>query len=244
MAFASMPVFYDPSDLSADRIRQIAPSAIRLASLEELCRHCNLLFLAVKPQVMPEVLRSIGPVITSKHLVISIAAGISIGQLQSSMPQGAIVRVMPNTPCLVGQGISAIAWTPKVTDDDRQLVRRIFESVGKIVEVPEQALDAVTGLSGSGPAYVFRFVEALIEAGIRNGLDPQVSSDLACATVSGAMALLAQTGRSPAELRQDVTSPGGTTLAGLEVLEVDGFAETIIDAVGAATRRSRELGAR
>jgi pyrroline-5-carboxylate reductase len=241
---AANPVFFDPAESPSMKFQELEPASVRCQSLGELCRRCNLLVLAVKPQVMPDVLKSLGPCINSGHLVVSIAAGISISQLQSAMPLAAIVRVMPNTPCLVGKGISAISWSQGIQETARQLVRGIFQSVGRVVEVPESAMDAVTGLSGSGPAYVFTFVESLVEAGVINGIDPVTSRALVCATISGSMELLTESGRSPAELRQDVTSPGGTTLAGLEVLRNLGFNQAIIEAVSAATNRSRELGAR
>jgi pyrroline-5-carboxylate reductase len=175
-------------------------------------------------------------------LVVSIAAGISTKIIEGSLPAGArVVRTMPNTPALVGVGATAIAGGKHATDADLALVETLFQSVGLCVRVPESQIDAVTGLSGSGPAYVFAMIEALRDAGVREGLSEETSLQLAAQTVLGAARLLFEQNEPPETLRERVTSPGGTTRAGLDALEASGFAEVLAGAVRAATRRSKEL---
>jgi pyrroline-5-carboxylate reductase len=204
---------------------------------------CDIIFLAVKPQIAPAVLAEIGAVVTQEKLLISIMAGIGTAAIEAACPAGTrVVRVMPNTPALVLKAASAIAPGAAATSDDVSLTRRIFELVGKAWLVEEKLLDAVTGLSGSGPAYVLTFIEALSDAGVKNGLPRDVASGLAAQTVFGTAQLLLETREHPAILREKVTSPGGTTIAGLHVLEKDGFRGTVINAVDAATVRSKELG--
>jgi pyrroline-5-carboxylate reductase len=197
--------------------------------------------VAVKPADVPEVCKDL------KHAgaprVLSIAAGVPIAVLEESLGSAtAVLRAMPNTPALVGAGASAIAAGRSATTDDEAWGRAILESVGTVVDLPESALDAVTGLSGSGPAYVFLVAEALIEAGLLVGLPRPVAKELAVQTLLGSARLLAETGDEPATLRAAVTSPGGTTAAGLRALEAAGVRAAILDAVAAATARSREMG--
>jgi pyrroline-5-carboxylate reductase len=176
--------------------------------------------------------------------VLSIAAGVPTGRLEAALGGATpVVRAMPNTPALVGAGVSAIAAGRAAEEGDLEWARGILGAVGEVVTVPERLLDAVTGLSGSGPAYVFLVVEALIDAGVLAGLPRDVAETLAIGTVAGAGRLLVETGDSPAELRAAVTSPGGTTAAGLRALEQAGTRAAFLDAVLAATERSRELGA-
>jgi pyrroline-5-carboxylate reductase len=176
--------------------------------------------------------------------VLSIAAGVPTAALEAALGDGArVVRAMPNTPALVGAGVSAIAAGRAAGDEDLAWAAEILGAVGDVVTVPEHLLDAVTGLSGSGPAYVFLVVEALIDAGVLAGLPREVAERLAVGTVAGAGRLLAETGQSPADARAAVTSPGGTTAAGLRVLEAAGVRAAFLEAVAAATERSRELGA-
>jgi pyrroline-5-carboxylate reductase len=176
--------------------------------------------------------------------VLSIAAGVPTGRLEAALGAGVpVVRAMPNTPALVGAGVSAIAAGSAAAGDDLEWARGILGAVGEVVTVPERLLDAVTGLSGSGPAYVFLVVEALIDAGVLAGLPRDVAETLAIGTVAGAGRLLVETGDGPAELRAAVTSPGGTTAAGLRALEQAGTRAAFLDAVLAATERSKELGA-
>ncbi len=175
--------------------------------------------------------------------VLSIAAGVPTRTLEAALPEGAaVVRAMPNTPALVGAGAAAIAGGSAATDDDLAWAESILSAVGTVVRVDESLLDAVTGVSGSGPAYVFRFAEALIEAGVRAGLPHDVSVALTEQTLTGSARLLASSDDPPAALREAVTSPGGTTAAALRVLEDAGWFDALVDAVAAATARSRELG--
>ena len=210
-----------------------------------LWEECGVLVLAVKPQIMRAVLEQARPVADErKHLLISIAAGVSTAFIEDVLaPQPVrVVRVMPNTPALVLAGASALSPGRHADEDDLKLAEGIFAAVGRTVTLPETAMDAVTGLSGSGPAYVFTFLESLIDAGVKVGLSRDVAGLLARQTIAGSMQLVEEGGQSPAELRAMVTSPGGTTIAGLHALERGAFRSLIMDAVEAATRRSRELG--
>jgi pyrroline-5-carboxylate reductase len=202
-----------------------------------------IVVLAVKPQSMPAVLREIGTRVSPEQLVVSIAAGITLTQLAVGFPPGTrIVRVMPNTPCLIGQSATGITAGPTATADDLQFVKSLFDAVGLAVVVPESQLDAVTGLSGSGPAYVYVMIEALADGGVRAGLPRDVAMKLATQTVLGSAAMVIQTGKHPGELKDAVASPGGTTIAGLHALEQAGVRAGLMDAVLAATRRATELG--
>jgi pyrroline-5-carboxylate reductase len=205
--------------------------------------HAQILVLAVKPQVMDVALASIRDALPNDALTISIAAGVSCRTIEAGLGAAArVVRTMPNTPALVSAAATGIARGARATDDDVRMTRKLFESVGTAVEVPESLLDAVTGLSGSGPAYVFQFIEALSDAGVKNGLSRAAALALAAQTVKGAAEMVLATGKHPAELKDMVTSPGGTTIAGVAVLERGAFRAAVIDAVSAATERSKELG--
>jgi len=175
-------------------------------------------------------------------VIVSIAAGVTLEALENAMPGKRIVRVMPNTPCLVGEAASGFSLGTLATNEDRKLVKKLLDAVGVSVEVPENLLNAVTGLSGSGPAYVFQFIEALSDGGVRAGLPRQVATMLAAQTVKGAAEMVLNTGKHPGELKDGVTSPGGTTIAGVEALEKGGFRASTISAVTAATKRSMQLG--
>lgn len=209
----------------------------------EVAAWADVLVIAVKPQVIETVLASLAPCLTQSALVVSVAAGVTIHRIEAALPEGTrVIRTMPNTPALVRAGATAIARGTTATDADTDLAEQLFQNVGVTVHVPEKLLDAVTGLSGSGPAYVFLLIEALTEAGARVGLPTETALQLASQTVFGAAKLLIERGEAPARLREQVTSPGGTTVAGLKAL-VDGkFTETLIEAVEAATLRSQELG--
>lgn len=203
----------------------------------------GLLILAVKPADAPSAAREAAAGLSPEGLVISLAAGVRTAILARVLPQGQpLVRAMPNTPALIGQGAAALAAGEFASPEHMALARRVFEAVGQVVETPEKLMDAVTGLSGSGPAYVFLFIEALADAGVAQGLNRADSLALAAATTAGAAELLISSGDHPAKLKDMVTSPGGTTIAGLHVLENGGFKGLIMDAVAAATRRSKELG--
>lgn len=198
--------------------------------------------IAVKPQHVPEAVDA--AVQGGAARVLSIAAGVRLDQLELAAGPGVpVVRAMPNTPALVGAGAAAIAGGTHASDDDLQWAEGLLGAVGEVVRVPEHLLDAVTGLSGSGPAYVFLVAEALVEAGVLNGLPRDVSTRLAVQTLLGSARLLAESAEGPADLRAAVTSPGGTTAAGLHALESASVRAAILDAVSAATRRSQDLGA-
>lgn len=209
----------------------------------EVVRSSDVVVLAVKPQHVTEVLSEIRSEVKPRHLLISIAAGVPIDTLSGFLGSNArLVRVMPNTPCLVGVGAAAYALGGGATRADGELVRSLLSTVGVAVELPEPLLDAVTGLSGSGPAYVYQFIEALSDGGVLVGLSRDVATKLAAQTVLGAAQMVLQTGQSPAVLKDAVASPGGTTIAGLHALESGGLRAAIMNAVRAATLRSRELG--
>ncbi len=208
-----------------------------------LAAGCKILVLAVKPQVMGKVLAQYRGQVTGQHLVISIAAGITIRALAAGLgDEVRIIRVMPNTPALVLAGASALAPNSRVTAADLAAAKQIFSAIGTCVEVSESQLDAVTGLSGSGPGYVFAFIEALVDGGVLAGLPRPVAEQLVLQTVLGSAKLALETGENPAVLRGRVTSPGGTTITGLQVLEESGFRGAVMTAVQAAAERSRELG--
>ena len=203
----------------------------------------DILVLAVKPQNMAELLGEIRAGIQARHLLISIAAGITLKQIADAVGvDKRIIRVMPNTPCLVGASASAFAASTAATPADLQLVERLLNSVGRAVQVPEKLLDAVTGLSGSGPAFVAVIIEALSDGGVRMGLPRDLATMLAAQTVLGSAKLLLETGLHPGQLKDMVASPAGTTIAGLHALERGGLRATLIDAVEAATLRAVELG--
>ncbi|MBX7106104.1 MAG: pyrroline-5-carboxylate reductase [Gemmataceae bacterium] len=200
--------------------------------------------LAVKPQSLPEVLAEIRPAIGAGHLVISIAAGVTLGRLESLLGPGRrLVRVMPNTACQVQAGAAAYAGNNAATPADLALTDRLFNTGGIAFSVPEKLLDAVTGLSGSGPAFVFAVIEAMSDGGVLAGLPRDIATRLAAQTVLGAARMALETGLHPGELKDLVTSPGGTTIAGMHALERAGVRAGLIDAVAAAARRSEELGA-
>jgi pyrroline-5-carboxylate reductase len=202
----------------------------------------DVVVLAVKPQILDEVMKGLSSALAGK-LVLSIAAGVTITHLAKLAPKGArIVRAMPNTPVLVRDGVSALSFGAGVTEKDQQLARRLFEAVGRAVVVEERLMDAVTGLSGSGPAYVFLAIEALADGGVKMGLPRTVADLLAAQTVLGAARMVLDTGEHPAKLKDRVASPGGTTIAGLHRLEQGGLRATLMAAVEAAAKRSEELG--
>jgi len=213
---------------------------------EVLQQKPRCLLLSVKPQQMAGVLHELSPELPVDTLIISIAAGISASFIAEHLGSRAawhVIRTMPNTPMLVGQGMVAIARGGNATVDDVAQARQLFECAAKVVEVSETLIDAVTAVSGSGPAYVFYLVEQMIQAGVELGLSPQDARTLAVQTVTGAAAMLASSSDSPAELRRKVTSPGGTTQAAITHLDAKGVAPAIIEAMKAAARRSKELGA-
>lgn len=205
----------------------------------------EVLLLAIKPQIFPQVVAQLGAqqrLQMPDQLVLSILAGTPLHQLQAAFAQQPVVRAMPNTPAIVGAGCTAIAPGEHVTAAHLEQARRIFSTIGSVVEVPESLMDAVTGLSGSGPAYVALMIEALGDGGVAAGLPRPIAQQLALETVLGTAELLKQTGQHPAQLKDQVTSPGGTTIAGVAALERAGFRSALIEAVRAAWQRSQMLG--
>lgn len=233
--------FVDPHDEAADLFIDRASNARRFPDIATLVRACETLVMAVKPQNFPGVLDEMADGVTSDHLIVSVAAGITIQKIESKLNTHRVVRVMPNTPCLIGKGVSALSHDPAVEAATVDRVVKILESVGDVVTVDESQMDAVTGLSGSGPAYVFSFIEALVQAGVAEGLTEDLAKQLSLGTLQGAVALVKSTGLPPGQLREQVTSPNGTTLAGLQAMESEGFSNSVKAAVEHAARRSREL---
>ena len=202
----------------------------------------DVVVIAVKPGDVAGALEACVPILPEHALVLSIAAGVTIADIEAGAGDRPVVRAMPNTGALVGKGAAAIAAGTRADESHLDLAERVLGAVGTVVRVPEVHLDAVTGLSGSGPAYVFLLAEAMTEAGVLVGLPRATAAALVCQTLLGAATLLAETGDTPESLRAAVTSPGGTTAAGLQALEAHGVRAAILDAVEAATIRSRELG--
>lgn len=204
----------------------------------------DLLIIACKPKDVAELLAAVDRCTRPGQVVLSVAAGITTAAVAAGVAPGVeVVRAMPNTSCLVLESATAMSYPPGTSPAAVAMARAVLGAVGKVVEVPEPHLDAVTGLSGSGPAYIYYMVEAMVQAGIRVGLERDVAYDLAVQTVIGAGKMLRETGADPGLLRQKVTSPGGTTEAGLRVMAEHGFVETVIAGIARATQRSRELGA-
>lgn len=208
-----------------------------------LVKSVDIIILAVKPQFLGPVLTEIGDQVNADQLVVSIIAGVKIEEIQSALPEGTpVIRTMPNTPALVMAGATAMAPGDSATDIHMASAREIFESVGIAIEVPEKHMDIVTGLSGSGPAYIFMIMEAMADAGVLKGLPMDQALLLAGQTIFGSAKLAVETGVHPAQLKNQVSSPGGTTIAGLKILETGGLRGLIMEAIEAATNRSIELG--
>lgn len=239
---------YDPIEASRVTFAAKTGEGVQLSdSPAQAISGATVVILAVKPQVMDEALRSVADALRSSPgagpLVVSIAAGIPIERLEQGLPpKTRVIRVMPNTPCLIGRGASGLAQGSAATSDDAALISELLATVGIVETVPESLLDAVTGLSGSGPAYVFQMIEALSDGGVKMGLPRAIATRLAAQTLAGAADMLLSTGQHPGALKDAVTSPGGTTIAGLHAMEQGGVRAALIDAVEASTLRSRELG--
>jgi len=232
------------TDISADSLKNFVAKAGAAASLTavDLVEKCAVIVLAVKPGHVAQALAPLSRLATPR-LLISIAAGVTLARLESLVPAAVrVIRVMPNTPALVGAGASAYSLGARATEQDALIAQRILGSVGLAVQVAEAQLDAVTGLSGSGPAYLCVVIEALADGGVAAGLPRPLALQLAAQTVLGSGRLVVESGEHPARLKDDVASPAGTTVEGLKILEARGVRSAFIEAVGAATRRSRELG--
>src|SRR5256712_9608901 len=238
-----------PSQLTAsgpreERMRELQDNyGIRATTDNQAPAKAQIVVLSVKPQILSRVLDEVAKSISADALVISIAAGVPVATIQERLARGArVVRAMPNTPALVDAGATAVARGEHARDSDLDDAKRIFDAVGLTVTLEESQLDAVTGLSGSGPAYVFLILEALSDAGVKVGLSRRTAQLLAAQTLLGSAKLLIETNEHPGRLKDMVTSPGGTAITGLHTLEHGGLRTTLMNAVEAATRRSRELG--
>jgi pyrroline-5-carboxylate reductase len=213
------------------------------ASNMDVTRFAHILILATKPDQAAAVLAEISGAFTKNHLLVSIAAGVTLAKLEDALPDGAhVIRVMPNTPALVGEGASAFALGKNATEVDGELAKKLLSAVGLAFQVKEGLLDAVTGLSGSGPAYVYQFIEALSDGGVAAGLPRDLATRLAAQTVLGGAKMVLETGQHPGALKDQVASPGGTTIEGLHALEKGKLRATVISAVRAATEKSKKLG--
>jgi len=227
-------------DRDEARLNQLKNRGIETAKdNRDLTKRCGTIFLAVKPKDMPQVLDEIKDV-SQGRLFVSIAAGIKTTKIEEKL-EGRVIRAMPNTPCTVYEGATAFSLGSKATKKDAEKIKRILEALGTAVQVDEKLLDAVTGLSGSGPAYIYYTIKALAEAGKEEGIDEKTALKLAAQTAKGAAQMLLQTGKTAQQLIDDVCSPGGTTVEGIKVLEEKKAAEALKQAVKAAAKRSREL---
>jgi pyrroline-5-carboxylate reductase len=214
-----------------------------VAANAEVAKFANVLILATKPDQASAALAEISGAFTKNHLLISIAAGVTLAKLEGALPAGSrVIRVMPNTPALVGEAASAFALGKSATPSDGELAKKLLSAVGVALQVKETLLDAVTGLSGSGPAYVYQFIEALSDGGVASGLPRDIATKLAAQTVLGAAKMVLVTGQHPGALKDQVTSPGGTTIEGLHELEKGRLRAIVMSAVRAATEKSKKLG--
>lgn len=232
----------DPIDAAQKNFAKETGANLAKSNLE-VAESATVLILATKPDQVAAVLAEISGAFTKNHLLISIAAGVPLAKLEAGLPAGArVIRVMPNTPALVGAGASAFALGKTATGADGELTKKLLSAVGSAFQVKESLLDAVTGLSGSGPAYVYQFIEALSDGGVASGLPRDIATKLAAQTVLGSAKMVLETGQHPGALKDQVTSPGGTTIEGLHELEKGRFRGVVISAVRAATEKSKKLG--
>lgn len=232
----------DPSEAAQAAWVRATGAAVVRENVDVVARS-DVIVLAVKPQILAQAMAALRPALGPQHLVVSVVAGATTATLAAGLDSECrIIRVMPNTPALVGAGAAGYCLGPNATADDEELVRSGLESTGVARRVSEPLLDAVTGLSGSGPAFVYAIIEALSDGGVRVGLPRDVATTLAAQTVAGAAQMVLQTGLHPGVLKDQVTSPGGTTIAGLHALERGALRATLMDAVQAAAQRAAELG--
>ncbi|MFT5299616.1 MAG: pyrroline-5-carboxylate reductase [Mariniblastus sp.] len=233
----------DPSTAACDSFSELVgqhSTVVRAANNQAVLDTSELVFLAVKPQYVDAALDDLK--ISNNPLIVSIVAGFQLFSLQRLTGTNRVIRVMPNTPCLIGLGASAVSTGDEVSVEDVELVKSFLASVGTVVEVEERLMDSVTGLSGSGPAYVLTFIESLIDGAVLTGMPRTIARELAIQTVLGTATMLQDSGEHPAVLRDRVTSPGGTTIEGLKSLEENSFRDAVMSAVHAASVRSSELG--
>ncbi|TKY62692.1 Pyrroline-5-carboxylate reductase [Spatholobus suberectus] len=212
-----------------------------LSSNDDVVRESNVVVFSVKPQLVKDVVSKLTPLLTKNKLLVSVAAGVKLKDLQEWAGNNRFIRVMPNTPAAVGEAASVMSLGGAATEEDGNIIAKLFGSIGKIWKADEKYFDAITGLSGSGPAYIYLAIEALADGGVAAGLPRDLSLSLASQTVLGAASMVTQTRKHPGQLKDDVTSPGGTTITGIHELEKGGFRGTLMNAVVAAAKRSREL---
>ena len=233
----------DPFEQARNAFRDAVHSDVVVSEDAADIASANVVFLAVKPQMMQSVLAEFAGSLNPDQLIVSIAAGLKLSTLESWLPNNCrLVRVMPNTPCLVGKGACGVSRGSHATEADEDLVCELLESVSLVERVPEKLLDAVTGLSGSGPAYVFQMIEALSDGGVKVGLPRDMATRLAAQTLLGAAEMVLKTGQHPGALKDAVTSPGGTTIAAIHEMEQGGVRAALMNAVEASTAKSIELG--
>ncbi|MDU2066544.1 MAG: pyrroline-5-carboxylate reductase [Sporomusaceae bacterium] len=232
------------SDINEQRLHDLEKrfQVLTTTDSKKLVAEADMLFLTVKPQVIESVFPVIKAMVRPKTVIVSIVAGLTLSRIETVLPENPVIRVMPNTPMAVGEGMAAVAAGKKATAEQMEAVLAIFRSAGKAIEIEEKLLDAVTGLSGSGPAYGFVMIDALADAGVKVGLPRAMAITLAAQTLLGAAKMVLDTGLHPAQLRDMVTSPGGTAITGVQTLERYSIRAALIDAVVAATKQSKDLG--
>ncbi len=228
------------SDISAEKLEKAAALGVNTGENAQAAAFGDAVILAIKPSIFEKALPALAKVLSGK-LVISIAAGLTISFVRSLLPDSRVVRLMPNTPALVGEGMTAISYEAPATKEDALLVETIFSAVGKCMQVPESLMDAVVAVSGSGPAYVYMLIDAMAAGGVVLGLTKKDALTLAAQTVLGAAKMVLETGTHPAELCDNVCSPGGTTIAAVEALEKGGFRATVLEAEKKCAEKSRAL---
>lgn len=228
-------------DPNSQRCEKFSSQITIEASAQALVDNASIIVMAVKPNIIATALE--GLTTRDEQIIVSIAAGVSIGKIESKLKSGSkVIRVMPNTPALVNEGMSVLALNSKVSENEATEVRSIFEKVGRTLILAEKYIDAVTGMSGCGPAYVFTFIQAMADGGVKMGLTRADAELLACQTLIGSAKMVLESGESPIALRNKVTSPGGSTIAGIHIFEQQGFSGTVMDAVEEATNVSSQLG--
>jgi pyrroline-5-carboxylate reductase len=232
-------IYYDPDPA---RQKKMEKMKVKAARDNPEVMQAQVVVLAVKPQLLGPVLAGIKDFVRPQHLLISMAAGVTLATLEAALPGSRVIRTMPNTPALVGAGMTALATGNRATPEDTDLALELFEVVGQAAVVEERLMDAVTGLSGSGPAFVALFIEALADGGVKAGLPRVLAHNMAVQTVLGAAKLCHEEDLHPGKLKDLVASPGGTTIEGLHALEKGGFRGLVMSAVTAAAARSKELG--
>ncbi|MDP1559810.1 MAG: pyrroline-5-carboxylate reductase [Pirellulaceae bacterium] len=234
--------FTNPGDTNADAFLQAAPGARRLASAELVVREAAQVWVAVKPQIIRGVLEPLASAFRSEQVLVSVAAGVTLGSLEKWTRHEKIVRVSPSTPAVVGQGISILSHSAAVTEIETDHVRSLLQTVGSAWEVPERLIDPISGLTSCGPAFVMTIIEALSDGAVRAGVPRHLANPLVLELLSGSIALVQKTGLHPAQLREQVASPAGSTIEGLVALEEGGLRAALINAVSSSSRRAGELG--